>query len=173
MSKPTIRFDKPTDWPRIEAIFHAAFGSDAEFQLLQRLREDGDLGFLLTAENDGDVVGGAAFSELPIDGPEAIVRAAALAPIGVAPEQQAGGVGAALIRAGLAQCRKKGFEAVIVLGYPTYYRRFGFSAAAAEHIEAPWSGPNLMAVALDDETPPLVGVARYPAAFSVEVKPES
>lgn len=167
MTRPEIRFDKPSDWPEIERICAAAFGRSAEFDLLCRLRDDNDLAMLLVAESAGAVAGVAAFSELAIEGAE-LVRAAALAPIAVDPDRQASGVGAALIRAGIAQCRKKGIGAIVVLGYPRYYARFGFSTEAAAGIEAPWSGPNLMALSLRDETPALVGRARYPAAFEAE-----
>src|SRR5690606_41926034 len=53
-----------------------------------------------------------------------------------------------LTRAGLDACRQAGVEAVVVLGHPAYYPRFGFSAAAAEVLAAPFSGPAFMALEL-------------------------
>jgi putative acetyltransferase len=52
-----------------------------------------------------------------------------LAPLAVAPEHQRKGVGSALVRAGLDQCTLLGFGAVVVLGHPEYYHRFGFSSS--------------------------------------------
>ena len=56
--------------------------------------------------------------------------------------------------------------AVIVLGDPAYYTRFGFCAALTKRLQAPWAGPHLMAIELEpgslgDEA----GIARYAPAF--------
>jgi predicted acetyltransferase len=53
------------------------------------------------------------------------LRIMGLAPVAVLPERQRQGVGSALVRAGLEQCRQLG--AVVVLGHHAYYPRFGFS----------------------------------------------
>jgi putative acetyltransferase len=57
-------------------------------------------------------------------------------------------VGAALIAAGLDAARQAGAHAVVVLGHPDYYPRFGFSAALAERVDAPFSGEAFMALEL-------------------------
>ncbi len=49
-----------------------------------------------------------------------------LGPMAVIPGHQGQGIGSALVRAGLKQCRQIGFGAVVVLGHPEYYPRFGF-----------------------------------------------
>ena len=60
-----------------------------------------------------------------------------------------------------------GVPAVVVLGDPAFYTRFGFRAETAHHLESPWSGPHLMAIEL---IPGALaaghGVAHYPAAFT-------
>jgi putative acetyltransferase len=71
-----------------------------------------------------------------------------------------------LVRAGLARCRERRISAVVVLGDPGYYGRFGFRAETVQSLQTPWSGPHLMAIELipgglaDGH-----GVAHYPAAF--------
>ena len=57
--------------------------------------------------------------------------------------------------------------AIVVLGDPAYYGRFGFRAETAAGLDTPWSGPHLMALelvpgSLGGES----GIARYAAAFS-------
>jgi putative acetyltransferase len=47
----------------------------------------------------------------------------------VRPEDQRAGVGSQLIRAGLEACRQHGYSAVVVVGHPAYYPRFGFEPA--------------------------------------------
>ncbi|OYT18536.1 MAG: hypothetical protein CCU26_16370 [Nitrospira sp. UW-LDO-01] len=56
-----------------------------------------------------------------------------LGPLAVAPEHQRSGIGSALVRAGLEQCKHLSFEAVVVLGNPAYYRRFGFTPCGSSH----------------------------------------
>jgi putative acetyltransferase len=53
-----------------------------------------------------------------------------LAPVAVLPEFQRQGIGSQLIRDGLERCKQAGYDAVVVLGDPAYYFRFGFTRAA-------------------------------------------
>lgn len=81
-------------------------------------------------------------------------------------EALARGIGE-LIRAGNARCAALGLDAVIVLGHADYYPRFGFSAAAAESLEAPFSGPHFMALELRHGVLKAGGRVRYANAFGV------
>jgi putative acetyltransferase len=49
-----------------------------------------------------------------------------LSPLGVVPERQNRGIGAALTRAALAIADERAEPAMIVQGHPGYYPRFGF-----------------------------------------------
>src|SRR5262249_9351273 len=94
------------------------------------------------------------------------VEAAALAPLSVRPEHQKKGVGSALIQAGITACNARGLAGIVVLGHPKLYRRFGFSAAAARSLRAPFSGDAFMALELRPGG--LVGMpetVRYADAF--------
>jgi putative acetyltransferase len=153
---------------QIRAITQAAFGGDDEADLLDRLREDGLVRLSLVAVEDGQVVGHALFTALPVsvDGRE--VEALCLAPVSVRPDYQGTGVGSMLIREALARLAHSGFEAVVVLGHPGYYPRFGFSAALAAKLAAPFSGEAFMALelvegALRGES----GRVSYPSAFGI------
>ncbi len=53
-----------------------------------------------------------------------------LAPLAVRAAHRRRGVGALLVREGLAACDVHGAGYVVVLGDPAYYARFGFVAAA-------------------------------------------
>src|SRR5690606_23127269 len=55
--------------------------------------------------------------------------AVCLAPVAVAPHRQKQGIGGALIDAGLEELRTAGHGAVLLLGHPSYYPRFGFRPA--------------------------------------------
>src|SRR5512134_1693331 len=72
------------------------------------------------------VVGHILFTPVSLE-PPVPVRIAGLAPMAVRPEHQRSGIGGQLIRAGLDACRGNGYSAVVVLGHPEYYPRFGFA----------------------------------------------
>lgn len=75
------------------------------------------------------MIGHVFFSPVEIGNGDA-PPAAGLAPVGVQPDHQGHGVGAALVEAGLAACPDVGWEAVFLVGSPAYYGRFGFVLAA-------------------------------------------
>ena len=68
-------------------------------------------------------------------------RSVALAPVAVAEDRRRRGVAAALIEAGLEKAMKEGWAAVVVLGDPSYYPRFGFSQDAVRGISCQYAGP--------------------------------
>ena len=162
----TLREEQPADRDGVRAVNLAAFGGRAEADLAVALYGAGDALFGLVAEESGRIVGHILFSRLPIETAGGTILAAALAPLAVLPSRQGQGIGSALVRQGLAHCREQDVPAVVVLGDPAYYSRFGFRAETARDLRAPWSGPHLMAIELvPGGMGPGPGLARYPAAF--------
>lgn len=170
MSALDIRPATEADAAAIRRVNEDAFGCADEADLVEALRADGDVLVDLVACDGGDVVGHILFSRLSIEGGDGTaVPAAALAPMSVLPAHQRSGIGSALVRGGLAFCAETGIQAAVVLGHPQYYPRFGFSAAQAERLRAPFSGEAFMALelspgALDIEE----AMVRYAAAFGIE-----
>lgn len=122
----------------------------------------------MVAIEEGEIVGHILFSTLDVTIDGRAVKAVALAPIAVLPDRQRSGIGSALVRAGLDLARAEGWEAVIVVGHPDYYPRFGFSAASARHLAAPFSGKAFMALALrEGALDGRAGRVVYPAAFGL------
>lgn len=72
-----------------------------------------------------------------------------LAPMAVQPEFQRQGIGSALVREGLEQCRQLGFAGVVVLGHPEYYPRFGFSASSRFGIDSEYEVPEEVFMAIE------------------------
>ncbi len=164
--QPEIIAEQPDQRPSIRALHLAAFQGAYEADLVDRLRAGG-LVVVSRVARDGDaILGHILFSDLSVEVDGRRVQAVSLAPVAVAPPVQRMGIGAALVRAGLLAVRERGRDAVIVLGYPEYYSRFGFSARLAEKLESPWTGPAFMALEL---TPGALagraGRVSYPAAF--------
>jgi putative acetyltransferase len=128
-----IRSFSLADGPGVRKVHLEAFaGCENEARLVESLHAARAAPVSLVAldEGSGGVVGHVLFSPVEIrDGRESI-RAVGLAPIGVLPGYQGKGVGSRLIRAGLEACRKSGYDAVVLLGEPGYYSRFGFDRAS-------------------------------------------
>lgn len=138
-----IANEHPEDRPDIRALHLAAFPDMSEADLIERLRADGDVAVSLVARDRRVVVGHVLFSRMT-----APVRALALAPVAVSEPHRRQGIAARLIRQGLDAARAQDWEAVFVLGDPSYYRRFGFDTALAAGFESRYAGPYLMALAL-------------------------
>ena len=159
-----IRHAKPADHVVIREINIAAFGKPDEADLVERLRADGDKVFELVAEADGVVVGHIFYSRLWAD---SVHLYAALAPMAVRPDLQRSGVGSRLVKASLDTAREFGTHAVIVLGHPAYYPRFGFTPEAAAKVKAPHSGsPAFMALEVEDGALAHPVLVAYPDAFA-------
>jgi putative acetyltransferase len=145
-----------------------AFGRADEASLVRRLRDEGLVVASLVAEQDGAVVGHLLLSWLPtvVDGHP--LRTVALAPVAVLPERQRQGIGPRLVEASIETARELDIAAIIVLGHPRYYPRFGFSAAAARGLAAPFSGEAFMALELGPGSlAGKTGSVHYPAAFGI------
>lgn len=162
-----IRDAEPRDYPAIRAVVRHAFGQDDEANLVEALRADGDALVELVAASEIALQGHILYSPLRIVRGGEVLAAAALAPVSVLPGFQGKGIGGELIRAGNARCAALGLGAIVVLGHPDYYPRFGFSAAAAESLQAPFSGPAFMALELRPGALKAGGRVRYAAAFGV------
>lgn len=163
-----IRAARPADLSAIAALHDAAFGSTFEGKLVADLtRADMAVVSLVAVEADA-VVGHILFSPLLVELDEAPVMALALAPLGVRPDAQRKGVGGALVKAGLEEARRSGWEAVIVLGQPTYYRRFGFSPGLLAGFMGPFQGPDFMGLELrPGALSGRKGRINYPTAFGI------
>jgi putative acetyltransferase len=161
-----VRLERSTDHEAIRQIHQLAFGSNAEADLVDALREQGFARVSLVAETDGQVVGHILFSDLRIVSSTGTVRALALAPLAVLPQRQRQGIGSQLIQVGCDQCRQAGHRIVIVVGDPDYYARFGFSAQAATMLQSKYAGEAFMALELvPGALKDVVGQVCYAAPF--------
>jgi putative acetyltransferase len=162
-----IRPERPDDAAAVAVLNRTAFGGDDEVDLIERLRADRLVAVSLVAIDDA-LVGHILFSDLAVSLDGRPVRTVSLAPMCVAPDRQRQGIGSHLVRAGLAAVLDAGHAAVIVLGHPEFYPRFGFSADPAAMFAAPFAGPYFMAIelvpgALDGTR----GTVTYPPAFQI------
>jgi putative acetyltransferase len=155
------------DEAAIHAVNAQAFPTDAEARLVGALRTQAHEFLSLVAESGDEVVGHIAFSPVTLDGRN--VPVLGLAPMAVRPDLQRQGIGSALVRAGLAACREAGVDAVVVLGHPDFYPRFGFRPASTFGLRCEYEVPDEVYMALELAPGSLsscAGVVRYHAAFS-------
>jgi putative acetyltransferase len=130
--KVTIRAERPGDAKGIRAVHVAAFGREAEANLVDQLRQDNLATASIVAEEEGAIVGHILFSPVTIECEGRLngrCNALGLGPMAVLPDCQRRGIGSDLIKTGLAACRDGGVDFVVVRGHPAYYPRFGFRRA--------------------------------------------
>src|SRR5471030_208313 len=130
-----IRTEIPVDAAGIDRLLRSAFPTGAEADLVQELREDGLLTLGVVATDDeGGVVGYVAFCPVDIQGEDR--NWVGLAPLAVEESLRRQGLGEKLIYEGLDSLNEFGYAAVVVLGDPAYYGRFGFKPAAAHDLHS-------------------------------------
>ena len=168
MPASLIRDERPGDEHAIDEITRAAFrdhphSSHTEHLIVDALRRAGALTVSLVAERAGEVAGHIAFS--PVGIADNSPGWYGLGPVSVSPAVQGEGVGQALVRAGLERLRSLGARGCVLLGEPTYYKRFGFA-----------HDPRLVLAGVPQEYflslllagPAAAGEVSYHAAFGVE-----
>jgi putative acetyltransferase len=161
-----IRGELPIDQDAIRDLHLRAFPTDSEALLVDRLHEGGAVCLSLVATVEERVVGHILFSIARIDRGSGEVLVGALGPIAVLPEWQRQGIGSALIRAGLEQCWGQRLPAVIVLGHPDYYTRFGFHRADTWGIQCEFDvPPEVFMMVTSSELGTEPGLALYHPAF--------
>jgi putative acetyltransferase len=168
-----IRQETASDLEAIDAVHRAAFRQQApagaepvEIGLVRALRADAGWvnALSLVAEDAaGTVIGHVVCTEGDLAGTPAV----GLGPIGVLPDQQGNGAGAALMHAVLAAADALGYPVVILLGHLEYYPRFGFQAAGTLgiHPTDPGWGDHFQARTLSAWSPQLGGLFRYADPF--------
>ena len=158
-----IRTEEPGDADGIRRVERAAFGREAEAELVDAVREMGAALLSLVAVEGGEIVGHALFTAVAVGSGAGV----GLGPLAVPPEHQGRGIGSALVREGLTKLRAAGHGAVIVVGEPRYYRRFGFVPASRFGVRWDRPVPDEVFMALELRGGALRegGVVRYHAVF--------
>lgn len=163
-----IRAEKDCDRDTVHAVNMSAFETRFEADLVDALRQQAQPVVSLVAEENGEVIGHIMFSPVFLsDHPN--LKVMGLAPMAVAPAHQRKGTGSAFVRAGLDQCTKLHFVAVVVLGHPEYYPRFGFSPSSQFDIDSEYDVPEDVFMAMELQPEGLrgkTGIVRYHRAFS-------
>jgi len=85
---------------------------------------------------DSVIVGHVFVSPVTLE-PDAGLSCGQVSPLSVLPEFQSEGIGSALMQAVIEKSKKKGLDALFLLGDPNYYKKFGFVASAVKSAYGP------------------------------------
>jgi putative acetyltransferase len=170
-----VRPERPDDVAAIRRVHDAAFGGPVEGRIVDDLRGTDDwyvAGSLVAEEaDDAGVVGHLLLSRAMLVGEHGdATPIGVIGPVGVVPERQGQGIGAALMWRAIDVATELRLPAICLLGHADYYPRFGFEPARHLGLEPPhaWPDANWMALPLPDWSPGLRGGIRLPVAFPDE-----
>jgi putative acetyltransferase len=131
-----VRAETTEDHDGVHRVIALAFGQPAEADLVDALRANASPYISIVAVADERVVGHIFFSPVTIESENSVFTAIGLAPMAVLPEYQNQGIGSQLVREGLRECQRLGYDIVVVLGHPEFYPRFGFAPASRKGIRS-------------------------------------
>ncbi len=132
----TIRTERLSDIDAREALLDQAFGETRYRKSSERLREDRlpAEGLSFIAAEGKRVIGTARLWNIACgNGQSALL----LGPVAVAEDCRSRGLGAAMVRRAIQTARKLGYAAIVLVGDPEYYSRFGFSGAKTSALWMP------------------------------------
>ena len=164
-----IREEKPSDIRKIWEINAEAFETKAEANLVNSLRDSGCTFISLVAEIGTNVVGHILFTPVELSGDKNKLKILGLAPMAVLSQYQNIGIGSKLVKAGIKHCQSLGYDAVVVLGHPDYYPRFGFLPSVRYGIKSEYNVPDEVFMILELTPGSLQhhqGVIKYHEAFN-------
>jgi predicted N-acetyltransferase YhbS len=131
-----LRQEQEADFPGIYELVQTAFqtarvSSGDEQNFVNRLRGGGNYipELALVAEAGGKLLGHIMLTRTSVEtasGPQPMLL---LGPLAVRLERRSQGLGAQLVQEALRRAKALGHGAVILVGDPAYYSRFGFKSA--------------------------------------------
>ena len=172
-----IRLETPGDEPGVRQVNLRAFTGPEEADIVDRIRREAPDGWhsivavgAADSPYDEVVVGQLLLSPCRVvDGAGATVGTVlAIGPVGVLPEVQYRGVGSALMSASIVLAIARAVPALVLLGHPAYYPRFGFGSARDAGLQPPaaaWPDAAWMARRLPAWSDGMRGTVHYPEAF--------
>jgi putative acetyltransferase len=172
-----IRSERSEDIAAVRRVNLAAFDRSGEANLVDRLRGIAST-FSFVAVESAQIVGHIFFGPVEILHGESPTNQGecdrnllilGLAPIAVLPDYQRQGIGSLLIQHSLEKCSRLGCKAIVVLGSPTYYPRFGFIPAKEKGLRCEYKVPDEAFMVLELERDVLngcIGLVKYRSEFN-------
>ena len=135
-SRITIRGESRSDVAAREELLDKAMGPGRFTKSSERLREGRKpaRGLAFTAVEGKRLIGTVRLWPVTAGAAGGCLL---LGPLAVAADVQGCGVGADLMRRALREAKRRGYRAVLLVGDPAYYRRFGFSTEMTSALRMP------------------------------------
>ncbi len=147
----TVRKEIVEDVKAIDVVHMSAFEGEQEVGLIDSLRNSSafipDLS--LVAEFKQRIVGHILLSKVTLQNGANSTDILALAPMAVVPSQSHRGIGSELVTASVDVARKYDFGAIVVVGQPDFYQKFGFEAAKTWNLQCNLPVSNDMITAME------------------------
>jgi predicted N-acetyltransferase YhbS len=168
----SVRLEAPGDEPFVRAVELAAFTGPEEAAIVDRIRDDAPEGWrsLVAVDTGGRIVGHLLMTPCPVEDEAGVVvgTVIAIGPVAVEPGVQHRGVGSALMAASMSLAVARAVPALVLLGHPSYYPRFGFEPARGVGLLPPadaWPDVAWLARLLPAWSDAMCGTVRYHEAF--------
>ncbi len=169
MSEIQVRKENADDIRAIDVVHLSAFEGDEEVGLINALRDSS--GFVadlsLVAEFNGRIVGHILLTRIHLLQGKEQKNILALAPMAVVPSQSHRGIGSDLVQASIDKAKALNHGAIVVIGHPDFYRRFGFRQAKDLDLETNITVSNDLVTVLELQQDALSGggTVIYPSLF--------
>jgi len=150
----SILAERAGDASAREALLDRAMGPKRRKKSSEKLRRGRrpaeGLAFVALGEG-GSVVGTVRLWDVAVE-PTPPLGTLLLGPLAVDPAQKSVGIGSALMRHAIAEAKRLGHGAILLVGDPEYYARFGFSTDKTDRLAmpGPYEKRRLLALELVD-----------------------
>lgn len=164
----TFRVEQIGDEAAIRVLNEQAFGQSNEANLVDALRERGAAVLSMVAADNDQVVAHVLFTEAIVAEADSQFKALGVGPMAVLPSHQRKGIGSQLLERALDKCRELDYDAVVVIGHPEFYPRFGFVPARLKGIRCEFDVPDEAFMVLElrkDALAGRTGVVKYQQEF--------
>jgi putative acetyltransferase len=149
MGSILVRHEQADDKTAVARLNDAAFGQPDESRIVDAIRLAGHSTISLVATDGPTIVGHILFTPVDLEAPGPAIPVMALGPMSVLPTVQRRGVGSKLVEEGLGECKQLGYQAVVVVGHPAFYPRFGFRPASSYGIRCDYRVPDDVFMAIE------------------------
>ncbi|MHC4302009.1 MAG: GNAT family N-acetyltransferase [Planctomycetota bacterium] len=164
----TFRPEQTGDEAAIRGLNEQAFGQPDEANLVDALRKRGAVVLSMVATDNDQVIAHVLFTKATVTEADSQFRTLGLGPMAVLPSYQRKGIGSRLLRSALDKCRELDYDAVVVIGHPEFYPRFGFVPARLKGIRCEFDVPDEAFMLLElreDALAGRTGLVRYQPEF--------
>ena len=132
---------RAADLPDIEKLLDDAFGADRKARTAYAIRGAAlplAAYSFVARQSDGALLGSIQLWPIQLTGDDGIAHPLLLlGPVAVAPHLQRSGIGKQLMARALEETDAAAVDAIMLIGDPEYYERFGFFAAPTAQWEVP------------------------------------